>query len=410
MKILLLAYACEPNRGSEPGIGWKWALQLAKEPSRDIYVLTRKNNQDVIEDYWQINEKPVNLHFFYTDLGKFGLWAKHHGLSVNIYYALWLRKASEYAKRLNSDFHFDIAHHITFGVFRDASMLYKLEIPYVIGPLGGGDYTPSGLMELYSWRGRLYEWGRKIANKVSLNNPYLIKTYNKAMLILTKTEDTKSLISRWQDKTEVKLEIGIASVENEVCNDKTNQFLYVGRFIELKGIALILEAFRKYHEMDPASNLLLIGDGPLQGYIQLFIENHCLADSISILSWMQQTQLHDYYRKSKALIFPSLHDSSGNVVLEALSNGLSVICLDCGGPASIKGRELTLLTVDTKDKSITEVVDSIVKKMQLLQNNSILKKESRDSLLRAKDFLWENTVNELYHRIELMINQRSKGS
>ena len=32
MKILLSAYACEPNRGSEPGLGWRWALEIAVSP------------------------------------------------------------------------------------------------------------------------------------------------------------------------------------------------------------------------------------------------------------------------------------------------------------------------------------------------------------------------------------------
>lgn len=403
MNILLLAYACEPNRGSEPGIGWKWALQLARDPKRDVYVLTRKNNQDVIDSYWVLNQKPANLHFYYIDLGKVCMWAKHHGMLVNIYYALWLKKASEYAKVINKEIHFDVAHHITFGVFRDASMLYKLNIPYVIGPLGGGDYTPEGLMGLYSWRGKVYEGLRKLANKVSLLNPYLIRTFNHAMLILSKTEDTKHLIKRWKDKTVVKLEIGIASVENDVYDEKVNQFLYVGRFIELKGIYLILEAFKKYHQQDPESQLLLIGEGPLQGYIKSFRNDNDLTDSITVLPWMLQTQLHEHYRKSRALLFPSLHDSSGNVVLEALSNGLPVICLDCGGPASVKGKDLSLLTVDTDGKGVQEVVDSLVEKMDMLQDKEVLQKESEASLQRAKDFLWDHTVYELYDRIEMML-------
>lgn len=31
MKILLSAYACEPNKGSEPGVGWSWATEYAKQ-------------------------------------------------------------------------------------------------------------------------------------------------------------------------------------------------------------------------------------------------------------------------------------------------------------------------------------------------------------------------------------------
>jgi glycosyltransferase involved in cell wall biosynthesis len=42
--------------------------------------------------------------------------------------------------------------------------------------------------------------------------------------------------------------------------------------------------------------------------------------------------LFDLYRSNDLLVFPSLHDSGGNVVIEAMSFGLPVICLDIGGP------------------------------------------------------------------------------
>ena len=37
--ILISAFSCLPNRGSEPGIGWNWALSAAK--TQNVYVLTR---------------------------------------------------------------------------------------------------------------------------------------------------------------------------------------------------------------------------------------------------------------------------------------------------------------------------------------------------------------------------------
>ena len=158
MKILLLAYACEPNRGSEPGVGWQWALNMSADKQKEVYVLTRSNNRDVIDAYWTNSKCPDNLHFFYFDLPKTLTWAKHHGLPVNLYYAWWLIGSVNYAKRLHEEYQFDIAHHITFGVFRDPCPLYKLNIPYVIGPAGGGEVTPPGLMCLYSGKEKCKEW------------------------------------------------------------------------------------------------------------------------------------------------------------------------------------------------------------------------------------------------------------
>lgn len=47
--ILVSAYGCEPLKGSEPGIGWNWVLQMAK--NNRLHVITRANNQKMIEAY-----------------------------------------------------------------------------------------------------------------------------------------------------------------------------------------------------------------------------------------------------------------------------------------------------------------------------------------------------------------------
>ena len=47
LKVLISAYACEPNKGSEPEVGWQWALQMARY--HDVTVLTRSNNRAGIE-------------------------------------------------------------------------------------------------------------------------------------------------------------------------------------------------------------------------------------------------------------------------------------------------------------------------------------------------------------------------
>jgi len=43
LKILISAYACEPNRGSEPGVGWNWVKYVANKA--EVCVVTRANDQ-----------------------------------------------------------------------------------------------------------------------------------------------------------------------------------------------------------------------------------------------------------------------------------------------------------------------------------------------------------------------------
>ena len=47
LKVLLSAYACEPNKGSEPGVGWNWLIEIAKL-NHKVTVITRSNNKKSI--------------------------------------------------------------------------------------------------------------------------------------------------------------------------------------------------------------------------------------------------------------------------------------------------------------------------------------------------------------------------
>ena len=64
MNILLSAYACEPNKGSEPAAGWKWAYELSKR-GHNVFVITRSNNKQIIDKYLQGLDKKPSIKFIY---------------------------------------------------------------------------------------------------------------------------------------------------------------------------------------------------------------------------------------------------------------------------------------------------------------------------------------------------------
>ena len=46
-RVLISAYACEPGKGSEPGVGWNWVKQISR--FYETFVITRSNNKEAIE-------------------------------------------------------------------------------------------------------------------------------------------------------------------------------------------------------------------------------------------------------------------------------------------------------------------------------------------------------------------------
>lgn len=406
MKIFLNAYACEPNKGSEPGVGWHWAIELSKDKSKEVHVLTRANNKGVIDEFWSHQNKPDNLFFHYYDLPPVWIWLKHHGLPVNIYYSMWLFGAGRCVKSLNDRIHFDLAHHLTFGVFRDAPFLCGLKIPYVIGPVGGGEYTPKSLMCLHgTLKDRMTEIVRKFVNKVALLNPFFYLAYKKASLILTKTDETKKALgyTSFKKNAVTSLEIGIdkINVDNSIKRNK-HVFLYVGRFIYWKGIVLTLISFKDYHDrFDNDAHLMLIGKGNLRTKIEQFAIANNLTDKITIIDWINQKDLLYYYQSCGVMLFPSLHDSSGNVVLEAMSCGMPVVSLDCGGPAVVLGRNLKSLVVNVDDRSVSQVAFAISERLNtVVFDDDTYQSISEKCVARAYEMLWSETVSNTYQLVE----------
>ena len=60
-----------------------------------------------------------------------------------------------------------------------------------------------------------------------------------------------------------------------------------------------------------------------------------IKDNVDFISWLPQKDFFELYASHDLLLFPSLHDSGGGVVLEALCHGMPVVCLDLGGPKDI---------------------------------------------------------------------------
>ena len=89
IRVLISAYACEPNKGSEPGVGWNWALQMAKMD--EVYVITRSNNRKVIETFLQ--KHPVeHLHFYYHDCAIWKRKMKKLPNGIFVYYKMWQKE------------------------------------------------------------------------------------------------------------------------------------------------------------------------------------------------------------------------------------------------------------------------------------------------------------------------------
>lgn len=337
LRILLSAYACEPHLGSEPGIGWHWATRLARA-GHHVSVITRANNRAVIERVLETNPEP-NLRFAYYDLPEWmRRWKNHAGLWARLYYLAWQCGAYGVARHLCREARFDLVHHITFGVFRHPSFMAFLGLPFVFGPVGGGETAPRELRKTFPLRGVVIDLVRDLANWVVRVDPLMAAVFRRSAAMLCKTDETlQSIPPRFHDKCLVQVELGTdggpASTRHRQREDGGFRLLYVGRLVYWKGLHLGLMAFARLLESHPRATLTVVGKGPDESWFRDLAQRLNIGDAVSWVPRLEHAAVMQAYLRHDAFLFPSLHDSSGNVVLEALSSGLPVVCLDAGGPA-----------------------------------------------------------------------------
>jgi len=400
LKILYSAYACEPDRGSEPGIGWHWALETARL-GHEVWVLTRANNRPVIEQAAAGHALPAALHFAYYDLPAWARFWKRGGHGVHLYYLLWQWGAAKAARELHERQNFTAVHHITFGVMRHPIFMDRLGIPCIVGPVGGGERAPLALRRHYPFGELCKTVLRDGANLFARFDPWVRRMYREASLILAKTPQTMNWLARpYRAKAECMLEIGIARVsEEEMPRARAPgqlRMLFVGRFIPFKGMGLGLRALAQLRERGIDAQLTMIGQGPLLAHWQGLAREMGAADAVAWVPWMSQADLLGAYRDYDLLLFPSLNDSSGNVVLEALANGLPVVCLDLGGPAQIANAACgRVVAIAGKDEA--QVVAGLADALEEIARDPALAQGLRSgALARARRFAWADVVARIW--------------
>ncbi len=401
MKILLSAYACEPNRGSEPGVGWNWAIELAKL-GHDVWVLTRANNQPVIEQEFQNKQQPQNLHFIYYDCPAWVHRFKKGNRGVHLYYLLWQWGAYKAAKAIHAREQFDVVQHVTFVSVRQPSFMGNLGIPFIFGPVAGGESTPWRLRFHYGLRGFMIDALRDIVNFCVRLDPLMWRTFRQADKIYVTSEQSKQLIpSCFHTKTQIQLAIGFEQheLENLVENINHSGFrvLYAGHFLYWKGMGIGLQAFAKLTQLVPNARLTMVGKGLDEQRWRNLADQLNIADKIDWISWVDRTELSQIYQNHDVFLFPSLHDSGGMVVLEALGHGLPVVCLGLGGPGVIVDESCgNKITVENKTEAqvVHEIGESLI---SLSCDQKKLMNLSAGAIIRTSQFSWEKVNGNTYN-------------
>ena len=543
MKILFIAYACEPGAGSEYGVGWNVPLNMAmKYPDAEVYVVTRSRCKEKIDETLRyetlryetphsgyeteasllrndgaasaesnlfelcrvateedrrsngdnasyeteaelstkrpfrttktkrsgvsyenecyhpcpssseegnINEtlndndrtlpnpplkpgKRGNLHFLFYDIPKWMYYKNEMksrwGEQYN--YILWQLLVRRKVKEWHRELHFDVIHHLTFNQYRTPSPGFFLDVPFVMGPIGGAEtINPAFEQDLSShttrkerirrrgWDLRLFGWWMR-----RKDNP-------KYVMFSTKENQERLAPYCGANSTEVYPAIGMESWpdqqrsgdcvtyetealpptkrpfgttktsevpnDNDDLNDKAFTIIYAGKALDWKGVKLFLHAASKAfveHGIE-SFRIKLVGirfEEELRR-VNEWIEEYKLKEHVEVIPFMERAKLLSLLSEAALSAYPAFRDSGSMSVLEASALGCPTICFDVGGQDAFPDDVLLKVpVVDDYNKNLQSFAD----RLHWAYSNP----ESLRSLgLRAKDYVstnmtWEQKV------------------
>lgn len=336
MKVLLSAFACEPGRGSEQEVGWRWALELSRE--LEVTVLTQERNRPGIERALAAGAGAGrSLRFEYLQLPQPlpRLKSRFDFLTLP-YYATWQWLAMRRARELHAVEPFALIHHLTFASFRVPIWMRRVGPPVVMGPVGGAERAPWHLLGYRStWR----SWAREaFRNTMTGASVALLRAFPPLAdgrgLCLAATPGMLRIFERQGLPCRLFPTIGAEGGADPVAPptaDPPCRFLFVGRLHLLKGVQLLLSALA-----DPRlaeATLTLVGGGPEERRLKEQAAELGLGGRVRWVGVVPREELAEIYRSHHVLVAPSLYESGGLAVLEAMEHGLPSIVLDVGGHA-----------------------------------------------------------------------------
>lgn len=331
MNFLISAYSVNPYKGSEDSIGWNWVLQYEKNYKKGdrIILLTKKfNEKDTRRGLKGYNIQHVELVI--VDVPDALNWFREkHSAFHHMYYILWQHWAWLWVK--HSGIRFDVIHHVTMNDYRIPSEMYKAKGAKVIwGPMGGAQVTPKSL-KVYE-KNQLVANFREFVNKSCSWNPFYKKALRSYYKIYCINNETQKQISHIVGKDvplmpELALRDEYINLPIQRRNNDILKIVFVGRLIGKKGIAFLVDAL-SLMPTDMDWELLIFGDGDDRALIEKQITDSGIGKNVKLMGNRPLNQIAEAYQQADVFVLPSLRETSGNVLLEAMAYAVPIVAFD----------------------------------------------------------------------------------
>lgn len=402
LSVLINAYACSPNMGSEPGMAWNWCANLAKYC--ELHIITEGEFRNKIEEVLPTLPQGKNMHFYYNlvseEIRKMcwnqGDWRFYK------FYKGWQWKTYLMAKDICEQTHIDILHQLNMIGFREPGYLWKIDnIPFVWGPVDAKESFPIAYLEGASIKTKLFMWLKNTITKFQLKYSTRVhKAAKHAAYVVSASSNSQLSFKKYLNIDSPLInETGCYIKEHSIIDKSGKELfdvLWVGKLDFRKQLGLAIRSIAETKNMN--IRLHIVGGGNNSLYLELAktlkIENQCVWHGA-----VSHDEVQKIMQNSDVFFFTSVAEGTPHVVLEAIANNLPVVCFNtCGQGDSVNssvGVKIELSNPETSVKEFSKILNELENDRELLHG------KAKNCKTRQEELSWDRKIHdmiELYNK------------
>lgn len=343
MNVLLSAIACHPLQGSEGGVGWRSAVALSRE--HRVHVMTSEGERSSIQ---KILTSGAYRNLTFTFFGKDAPYHRNRliaRLQSWTRYVNWTRQSLQVAQHLTGKEYFDLAHHVTYSSWRVPSPLWKLNIPFVWGPVGGAAKFPDHLLNKLSLHSATFEVARGFSNWKAARSSSLRACARNSAAVVASNRETFDKLAELRGTSE-----GLYTVfptfftaqQVEAIKFDASQkpaieplrLLTGGNIIGSKGLVFALEALALISKKGISWRLVVGGYGPEIPFLERKARDIGIQDYIHFHTGFSGDEYINKLKEAHIFILPSFRENAGITMLEAMLAGCVPVIIDASAQAA----------------------------------------------------------------------------
>lgn len=401
--ILVSAHHCAPNMGSEHAVGWNLVTRLARQ--HPILLITQDNEyKGVVEAGVQaLQQEGRYIEAYYVRHGA-TTDGRRNNLRIFYYltYVAYQRRVLALARNLMKTHNIVATHHLTIVGFREPGFLWKLDVPFIWGPVGGLVYAPRILFPELSRKMRVFQCIRNLLTWIQFSvSPRVRSAYlaaSKSGRFIAATPDIGERFQRrfggefvWIPETGSTVDQPTPAQLPPPMVGRPLELLWLGGLLDIKPLGILLDAIALIPDHYQRIRLTVVGDGDARSRFEQHAKS--LRINATFVGWIDHEEAKRQFSNADLFVLLSIKDLTTNVVFESLGAGVPIICLDHHGYSSIVdatcGRKISLLPPEMLRQRLAQEL------IRFLDNPELLAPLRLGARHRAAMFTWDRNAQAI---------------